>query len=164
MKGEIERVLAALERADVRYLVVGGVAVVFHGHLRTTRDLDLVIHLEPANLGRGLAALKELGYQPVAPVAIEAFGDEATRAQWVREKNLIVFSLWYPQRPGFQLDLFAREPFLFDEAYSRAARVQLESTMAAVVSLSDLIALKRSAGRPQDLADIAALERLREEL
>jgi hypothetical protein len=46
-----------LERAGVRYLVVGGVAVVLHGYLRTTLDLDLVIQLEPDNLDRALTAL-----------------------------------------------------------------------------------------------------------
>jgi hypothetical protein len=46
MSGRVEWVLAPLERAGVRYLVVGGVAVVLHGYLRTTLDLDLVVQLE----------------------------------------------------------------------------------------------------------------------
>jgi uncharacterized protein (DUF1330 family) len=78
--GEIERVLAALERAGVRYLVVGGVAVVLHGFLRTTADLDLVIQLDPANVRRALDALTDLGYQPRAPVPAESeapFHDQA---------------------------------------------------------------------------------------
>jgi hypothetical protein len=44
----IEQVLAALNAENVRYLVVGGVAVVLHGHLRTTADLDLVVELKRA--------------------------------------------------------------------------------------------------------------------
>jgi hypothetical protein len=50
MIGEIEAVLDALNRAQARYLVVGGVAVVLHGYLRTTADLDLVLHLTPDNV------------------------------------------------------------------------------------------------------------------
>ncbi len=163
MKGEIERVLGALNRAEVRYLVVGGVAVVLHGYLRTTRDLDLVVQLGTENLKKALEALKNLGFEPAVPVPIEAFANPVARDSWIRDKNLLVFSLWHPQRPGFQVDLFAEEPFDFEETYSRALRVPLDSTTAMVVSAHDLIALKRRAGRPQDLADIDALEELEEE-
>jgi hypothetical protein len=160
MKGDVERVLSALNQAGVRYLVVGGVAVVLHGFLRTTRDLDLVIQLEADNLRRALRALQDLGFQPVVPVPMEAFADPAIRESWIRDKNLVVFSLWHPERPGFQLDLFASEPFDFHTVYGRALRVPLETTEATVIAARDLIDLKRQAGRSQDLADIEALEDL----
>ena len=131
-----------------------------HGFLRTTRDLDLVIQLEAENLRRGLLALKDLGYQPVVPVPLETFADPAIRESWIRDKNMVVFSLWHPERPGFQLDLFASEPFDFPSTYARALRVPLESTEATVIAARDLIDLKRQAGRSQDLADIEALEDL----
>ena len=60
MVGPIERVLVGLSDARVQYLVVGGVAVVLHGHLRTTADLDLVIRLEPDNVQRAVAVLSKL--------------------------------------------------------------------------------------------------------
>lgn len=160
VKGDIERVLNALNQAGARYLVVGGVAVVLHGFLRTTKDLDLVIQLERDNLQRGLQALKDLGFQPVVPVPLEAFADPVIRESWIREKNLVVFSLWHPERQGFQIDLFASEPFDFQEVYERALRVPLERTEATVIAARDLIVLKRQAGRSQDLADIEALEAL----
>ena len=160
MRGDIERVLEALNQADVRYLVVGGVAVVLHGVLRTTRDLDLVLQLETGNVQRGLWVLRHLGFQPVVPVPLEEFANPATRESWIREKNLVVFSLWHPERQGFQVDLFATEPFNFQEVYSRALRVPLDRTEATVISAADLITLKRQAGRPQDLADIEALNQL----
>lgn len=160
MKGNIERVVAALNAAEVRYLIVGGVAVVLHGSLRTTRDLDLVLHLEPANLSRALAALEKMGFESAIPVPMQAFFDPDQRRRWIEEKKLVVFSLWHPAMPGFQLDLFASEPFDFEATYSRAARVRLDTTEAMVVSLSDLTAMKRRVARPQDLADVAALERI----
>jgi hypothetical protein len=160
VKGDLERVLSALNQSGVRYLVVGGVAVVLHGFLRTTRDLDLVIQLEADNVRRALQALKGLGFQPVVPVPMEAFADPEIRESWIRDKNLIVFSLWHPDRPGFQIDVFASEPFDFQQIYERALRVPLERTDATVISARDLIALKRQAGRSQDLADIEALEDL----
>jgi predicted nucleotidyltransferase len=161
--GQIERVLAALNDARVRYLVVGGVAVVLHGHLRVTADLDLVVQLEQENLRRALRALADLGYQPRAPVPIEAFADPENRRRWIEEKNLQVFSLWHKSPQTFEVDLFVTEPLDFDVAYSRAVRVQLESTEIPVVSQEDLIQLKRNAGRPADLEDIRALEVLRKE-
>lgn len=160
MRGEIERVLSALNQGGVRYLVVGGVAVVLHGFLRTTKDLDLVIGLDPDNLQKGLKALGDLGFQPVVPVPLESFANAALRESWIRDKNLLVFSLWHPDRHGFQIDLFASEPFDFAEVYARALRVPLEKTEATVIAAPDLIALKRQAGRAQDVADIEALEDL----
>lgn len=160
MRGDIEAILAALNEEGARYLVVGGLAVVLHGHLRTTMDMDLVVHLEPENLARALHALERLGYQPVAPVALLDFADPATRARWIRDKNMIVFSLWQRDRPVFKVDLFVSEPFDFEAVYGRAVLVDLGSTEATVVALEDLIALKREAGRPQDLADLEVLTRI----
>lgn len=162
MVGAIEGVLASLNRAAVRYLVVGGVAVVLHGHLRTTADLDLVIQLERENLRRAAAALKGLGYRPRAPVPVEAFADATQRESWVREKGLTVFSLWSPEHPALEIDLFVTEPFDFAAVYARALRVTLETTEATVISLEDLQAMKARAGRPRDLEDLQALDALRQ--
>lgn len=153
-----EQVLAALNAGQVRYLVVGGVAVVLHGHLRTTADLDLVLSLVPDNVRRALEALGGLGFRPRAPVPAEEFADPAARDRWADEKGMTVFSLWSARVPGIEVDLFVREPFDFEPAFGRAARVTLDTTSATVVSLQDLVAMKRAAGRPLDLADVAALE------
>ena len=156
----IEDVLDALNREGVRYLVVGGVAVVLHGHLRSTADLDLVIQLSEENASRAVKALGALGYRPRVPVSIEQFAKEEIRKGWIKDKGLTVFSLWHPQRPLIEVDLFVAEPFDFDEAYQRALEIELNHTSITVVSLKDLLALKRSANRPQDIADIEALENL----
>lgn len=163
MVGRVEWVLAALEREKVRYLVVGGVAVVLHGYLRTTVDLDLVLHLERDNVERALRALANLGFQPQAPVPLSSFAEPQIRETWSREKNMTVFSLWHPGHPGFAVDLFIQEPFDFEAAYRRALRVPLEGLQTTVVSREDLVAMKRTAGRSSDLADIAALSELPEE-
>ncbi len=158
MRGDIERVISALESAYVRYLVVGGVAVVLHGYLRTTADLDLVIQLERANVERAISALTALGLQPRIPVAPDQFADPRQRSEWVSTKGMTVFSLWDPSSPGFSVDLFAEEPFDFDTAHARATRVPIGSAEAAVVGRSDLIAMKRAVARPRDLDDVLHLE------
>lgn len=162
MVGEIEQALDALNRAGVRYLVVGGVAVVLHGYLRTTADLDLVVQLERDNVLRAMSALSALQFRPRAPVPAAAFAEHEARERWIREKGLAVFSLWSPAHPTLEIDLFVSEPFDFEAVYSRALRVALEMSEATVIALDDLIALKRRVGRPRDQEDIAALESLRD--
>ena len=164
MARRFEPVLEMLNTARVRYLVVGGVAVVLvevHGYLRTTGDLGLVVQLETDNLGRALEALERAGFRPRPPVPLRAFAEPATRRSWIESKNLQVFSLWHPDLTGFEVDLFVTEPFDFDVAWDRRIDVPLEHTHAPVVCLDDLLALKRTSGRARDLEDVAALEALR---
>ena len=156
----IEQVLATLNAGGVRYLVAGGVAVVLHGHLRTTADLDLVVALDPDNARRTIQALQSIGFVPRAPVPAAQFADPAARARWIADKGLTVFSLWSERVPGLEVDLFVESPLDFEQAWTRRVEVQLDATSTRVVSLPDLIAMKRAAGRPQDLADVEALERL----
>lgn len=162
MTGEIEGVLEALNRAHVRYIVVGGVAVVLHGYLRTTADLDLVIHLERDNVLRAIEALTGLGYRPRAPVDAKSLADAEVRRGWIRDKGLMVFSMWAAAHPTLEVDLFVEEPFDFDEVHARALRVPLDRIEATVIALDDLVALKKRAGRPLDRQDVAALESLRD--
>ena len=157
MSGRVEWVLTALEEANVRYLVVGGVAVVLHGYLRTTIDLDLVLHLDRDNLERALKAFEALGFAPQAPVPLSSFANPQNREAWFREKNMTVFSLWQPDHQGFAVDLFVQEPFDFEAVYRRALRVPLQGVNATVISRQDLLDMKRATGRAQDLEDIGAL-------
>src|SRR5688572_5001426 len=125
MIGEIERLLTELSAADVRYLVVGGVAVVLHGYGRSTGDLDLVIDLDPANIDKALRLFGDRGFVPDPPVTLEVFADAVERQRWIEEKNLQVFSLWHPHIPMLAVDIFVKEPFPFDEAYQRAMRARI---------------------------------------
>lgn len=152
---EIERVLRALEAAGVRYLVVGGVAVVLHGHPRFTADLDLAVALEPANVRAAFAALATLGYHPRVPVSAEMLSDPEARRRLVVEKGMTVLSFASPDLPTTEVDVFADPPFAFDETYQRATRVDLGDVAVRVASIRDVIAMKRRVGRPKDLEDVA---------
>lgn len=160
----VSALIQALNAADVRYLLVGGLAVVAHGYVRFTADVDVVLDLQDDNLRRALTALAGLGYRPRAPVAFDDFRDPAERAAWVRDKNLTVFSLYSPEHPATEVDLFVESPFDFEEAYARAVRLELApGVVATFVGLHDLLALKRRAGRPQDALDIQQLMALENE-
>jgi len=158
--GELFR---ALSEKDVRYLVAGGLAVVAHGYLRFTADIDLFLDMDLKNLQAAIGVFDLFGYRPRAPVAIEEFADPGKREQWVREKGLTVFSLWSPDHPATEIDLFVEEPLVFEEAYQRRVRFKvIEGVEATIIGLDDLIALKKRAGRTQDLHDIEKLRAIRE--
>lgn len=162
VQNDIEATLVLLARAESRFIVVGGVAVVLHGHLRLTADLDIVLQLERENVRRTMDALAADGFVPRAPVRLQDFADPLLRRRWVEEKHLQVLSLWNRRRPGFELDLFAEEPFDFEAVFARAELLDLSGTCVRIASIDDLIVLKRTAGRPRDLEDVAALERLKQ--
>jgi hypothetical protein len=156
-------VIRGLNSAQVRYLVAGGLAVVAHGHVRFTADLDLILDMDEGNLRRAIRALCDLGYRPRAPVDILEFASAEARGRWVREKGLTVFSLSSPRHSMTEVDLFAEPPLDFPAAYARAARLEVAPQVTATfVGRDDLIAMKERAGRPQDLDDIEHLRRLDE--
>jgi hypothetical protein len=160
----IDAIIRALEGERVRYLIVDGLAVVAHGYVRFTADLDLVVDLDSSNVRRALEALASLGYRPRAPVELDEFADAGKRAQWIREKGMTVFSLHSPDHAATEVDLFVEMPLDFDKAYASALRAEVaRGVTATFASLDDLVALKRRAGRPKDLHDIEKLERARRE-
>lgn len=152
-----EQLFTALHEAEVRYVVVGGVAVVLHGHARLTVDVDLVIDLEPTAALRTIEVLQGLGLKPVAPVPARSFADPEVRERWVEEKHMVVFSMVHPSDPTRVVDLFARNPMPFEELWQRSQLVYMSGCPVRVAALADLIAMKQAAGRSEDLADVALL-------
>lgn len=153
-----EPTFEALNAHGVRYLVVGGLAVVLHGYARLTVDLDLMVDPTPEESLKAITALVHLGFRPRLPVEPEAFADPEQRRDWVENRNLRVFSMFDPADPLREVDLFVEEPLPFEELWTRSVEMQLETTSVRVVSRADLIELKRRAGRARDLEDVAALE------
>lgn len=158
-KQSVELILDTLNKARARYLVVGGLAVVAHGHVRFTADLDLVLDLEPESLHRAVDALSALGYRSRAPVPFSDFEKPEKRREWVQQKGLTVFSLFSSDHPATEIDLFVEPPFDFGRAFAHAVPLEVAPGVSGTfVSRADLIEMKRLAGRPQDLADLAGLE------
>jgi len=155
---DFEAGFGALQLAGVRYLVVGGVAVVFHGYPRFTADLDLVVALDRENVGALVNALATLGYRPRAPVQAAALADPEMRRSWIQDKGLTMLSFWSPAHPATEIDVFVAEPFPIEPALARTVAVQLGALSVPVASIPDLIFLKRQSARPKDLDDIQALE------
>lgn len=147
------RIFEVLARLGVDYVVIGGVAVIAHGHTRNTRDVDLMAAPERANLERLAAAFRELGARLSGIDAhlldIDVY-DAATLG------NGANFTL---ETEAGGLDYFNEVPGAtpYQQLRERTLVVDLDGIRIPVAGLDDLIRMKRASGRPQDLSDIAAL-------
>ena len=151
-------VVAALVEGGGRFVVVGGLATVLHGYARLTIDVDVMVDLSDGEAIKPVAALSRIGMVPRAPVEAREFADPAARRRWIDEKGMRVFSMWDPRRPLLEVDLFVDPPMPFEDVWSRSEAMELDGHRIRVACIADLVALKRIAGRPKDLEDIAALE------
>jgi hypothetical protein len=152
------RIVEALNREQVEYVVVGGVAVIIHGHPRVTMDIDFVIRLTNPNVAKAVQAFAALGFVPRIPVDAKLLGDETTRKSWIAEKNMRVFTFVSNDPPYLSADVFIEYPMDFDDLIGRSTWESLENVPVRVCSYQDLLMLKHLAGRPNDLEDIRKLE------
>lgn len=142
-----ESVLAALSRAEVRYLVVGGVACVLNGFVRTTEDVDLLVDAEPENLRRLLQVLGGIGEGHARELSVEDFTDEEGAVQLVED---------------FPIDIFVRMGGRrYKDMLPYAKRSERDPPIP-FVGAEGLILLKSGSPRPQDQVDIEALRNLRD--
>jgi len=156
-----EPIFQTLNSAEVRYVVVGGLATVLHGYARLTADVDLAVDLAPEEAIKMIRTLVANGFRPQVPVPPEAFADPAAREVWLRDKQMLAFSLVDQINPMRVVDLLLKPDVSFDDLLARSEEVALNNTTVRIASVEDLIVLKRHAGRPQDLADIEQLEAIR---
>lgn len=142
---EFLELLNLFRKHKVRFLVVGGYAVMKYTEPRFTKDLDLWIAADHGNAASVFTALKEFG-APLAGLTAADFEAEGYFYQM--------------GRPPFRVDVMMSIPGLtFEEAWSRRVEVRLEAVIIPFISFSDLVVSKRASGRPQDLLDLRNLER-----
>lgn len=154
----VTQLLQALGTARVDYVLVGGLAVQLHGFQRSTFDIDLVLSMNDDNLSRFIDVAKGLGLTPVIPVAIESLRNAAQIEQWHRQKGMLVFALREPQTGGAAVDVLVRPEVPFEDLFRRATKAMLFGHEIRIAAIDDLLTMKRAAGRPKDLLDIAALQ------
>lgn len=152
----------ALEKEEVRYLLVGGVAVNLHGAERMTSDVDLMLALDADNLKRFFSAVAPFGFKPIIPATLEQLCDSDTLGRWISEKRMLAFALRPTENTAPTVDILVKPVVPFDEAYPRRLLVKAEGITISVAAVADLISLKSGTGRDIDKADIRALLRLSE--
>ena len=151
----LERFCRAFDDAGVDYAVVGGQAVALHGVVRGTLDVDVVLRWEPEVVAAAEAALRKMGL--VSRLPVTAADVIAHRDSYVRERNLIAWNFYNPQSPLEQVDIIIP----YDLAGRLVSRIAVGEGSVTVLSAAALIEMKRASGRPQDLEDAKALEKLR---
>ncbi len=129
-----------LERDEVRYVVISGVAVCLHGYVRPIADLDIAIDPAPDEADRALHTLTRLGFVPSLPlplsmVSVMRMFDHARR----------------------EIDVFMRYHIPFDELWAGSERMRVGDHIVRVASLEHLLRAKRITGRAYDLQDIEGL-------
>jgi hypothetical protein len=149
---------AMLAAAKVRFVLVGGLALVLHGLDRLTADVDLVIDLSVDSARAAVEALTAAGYRPLAPVDPTALADPERRREWQTVRNMQVFSFWDSSNTRPTVDIMLSPEVSFGELWAEASVMAIGGHEIRVASIEHLIRMKVAAGRPQDLADI---ERLR---
>ncbi len=150
----LARVCRSLAEKGLRYAVVGGHAVALHGAVRGTVDIDIALPWNLHSLRGAQQALGEMGL--VSRLPVDAEDVFRFRDEYVRNRNLIAWNLYNPQDPAEQVDIV----ITYDLKGKRRQRVDTADGPVHILSRSDLITMKRTSGRPQDLEDADALERL----
>jgi hypothetical protein len=148
---------AILSAARVRFVLVGGLALVLHGLDRLTADVDLVIDLSAESARAAVQALTAAGYRPLAPVDPHALADPAQRDEWQSLRNMQVFSFWDSTNARPTVDIMLAPAVPFDELWGSASVMNIGGHEVRVASIEHLIRMKAAAGRTQDLADIGRL-------
>lgn len=138
--GDFADVFEALERNNVPYVVVSGVAVVLHGHTRPIFDLDIVIAPTSAEQDLALQTLMHRGFVPSIPVPLHM---------------LTVLRMF--DQSSREIDVFGRYHIPFNELWASSEQRQVSDSLARVISLEHLLRAKRTTGREHDLMDVDAL-------
>ncbi|RPH95021.1 MAG: hypothetical protein EHM72_15225 [Calditrichaeota bacterium] len=141
---DFKEFLQFLSENKVRYLVVGGYAVAFHGHPRYTKDIDIWVEPEKENIINLLQALTDFGFASLE-LKIDDFLDP----------DQIVQLGYPPNRIDLLTDLAGVD---FTICYDHKVQVEIEGTVITFIDLENLKKNKKATGRHQDLADVENLE------
>lgn len=147
------RLLATLTAHQVAFVVIGGLAAIAHGSRRMTRDVDVVVQPEDANLRRLELALAELGARKLLDAGADA---EIVRADVAM---VALGATLHTRSPAGRLDIVGAPAgaATYPDLERRAVRARIGETEVMIAGLDDLIAMKRAAARPLDLQDVADL-------
>lgn len=147
----------ALDKHSVNYALVGGYAVALHGAVRGTIDVDIVIQLKQSAFRKAEQAFTELGLQPRLPVSADDIF--LFREEYIKNKNLIAWSFSNPSNPTEIVDIIITE----DLRDMKPVIKKIMGKKIKVADITSLIAMKTRSGRPQDIEDVKALQKIQRE-
>ena len=141
------QILEDLNDAGVRYVLIGGIALIRHGVVRATRDVDAVFDPDPSNVER-------------IRVLVERWGATRPDGSPIPDGSIVGDRTIHLATPHGDLDLLAEKvaTVSFVDLLARAETRRVDGVEAPICSLADLVTLKRVAGRERDQVDLADLE------
>ena len=150
-------ILNKLNEKNIKYVIVGGLAVILHGYNRVTADIDLLLSLDEKNLEAMDKAMRELKYYPRIPVNVIELADHKRLERYQKEKNFKAYTFTSEGQPPINVDIIIEESLKFDSFYKRKKMFQFQTHFLPVISLPDLITMKKKANRDKDRLDASAL-------
>jgi len=150
----------ALNTAGIKYMVVGGLAVILYGYNRFTSDVDLTVDLTAENLKALESVLQRIGFIRRLPVSIQGLADPRTRRLWTQKKGMKVYSFTERKPPARTLDVMVKPLKNFQEAYEQRVMTTIQGVPVPLIPVDLLAQMKREAGRAEDLLDLKALRDL----
>lgn len=140
---DFDRIVAALNKHLVDFMIIGGWAVVYHGHVRMTEDLDIYIRPTEDNAKRAVAAIEAAG----------GGCPELKPEVFTRDNGISLGEI------PVKVDVISNLPGVdFEQAWSRREAGPFGSETVNFISREDLISNKRAVARPKDLLDVRELE------
>lgn len=143
---DFRELFESLNAKGVDYLLIGGYAVIGHGYVRNTNDLDVVVRENHDNIERLILALEDFGFTV----------SDAQAAELLSPDNLVQLGV----EPMLIEILNYIKGVSFEDAFSQRIRGSADGTPVNVISLANLIANKNAVGRLKDLADVDKLEKI----
>ena len=141
---DFKEFIESLNGNDVKYLVIGGFAVAFHGHPRYTKDLDIWVNSTNSNVKKLLKALNDFGFGSLG----------LTLEDFLNPENVIQLGC-----PPNRIDLVTEiNGVNFELCYVQKVETQIDGLKVNFIDLKNLKKNKRATGRTQDLADLENLK------
>ncbi|MBU0764085.1 MAG: hypothetical protein KJ607_04540 [Bacteroidetes bacterium] len=154
-------ILSEFYHSEIRYLIVGGLAMNLHGVPRVTQDIDIIIATDSMNIHKTTSVLKSLDYVPRIPgLNPDHLADESKRRAWIEEKNMIAFSFYKKSGSYEVVDIIIMHPLDFEEAYKNRTIKKAKGIEFALAGINDLIKMKQISARSQDISDVQILKKL----
>ncbi len=153
-------ILRAFQKQKVKYVLVGGIAVNLLGSLRSTADMDIVVKMSNDNLRKVVSILKKKGYHVKQPVDPMGIADKKIRHDWIHNKHMKAFN-FYKEDELKEVDIIIESPVSYEEARNDALKIKVEGITLPVISIDNLIKMKKNTGRSVDKFDIEELKRIK---
>ncbi|HCM96568.1 MAG TPA: hypothetical protein DIS70_02310 [Anaerolineae bacterium] len=140
---DFKEFLKLLKEHDVRYLLIGGYAVGFHGYPRATADMNIWVEIDPENANKIVAVLKKFGFNL----------PELSPQLFLQEKQIIRMGV-----PPVKLEICTSISGVeFEACYEKHIVAELDGVEVNLIGLNDLKVNKRASGRSKDLTDLEYL-------